>query len=155
MQQRMFDGVASSQRAFPDNQAGPRDLETGFPLGGTAMLFHSTELRFPLIGENLGGVLFHDMGNVYSDISSVSFRFRQRNNEDFNYMVHSIGFGIRYRTPVGPLRLDLSFSPDPPHFNGFSGTLQDLITCTSMNSCVATQQAINRFQFHFSLGQTF
>lgn len=151
----LFAGGASSQRAFPDNQAGPRDPTTGFPLGGTAMLFHSTELRFPLIGDNLGGVLFHDVGNVYSDISSVSFRFRQRNNEDFNYMVHSIGFGIRYRTPVGPLRLDLSFSPDPPHFNGFSGTLQDLITCTHANSCIPTQQAINRFQFHFSLGQTF
>ncbi|HEV2202264.1 MAG TPA: BamA/TamA family outer membrane protein [Bryobacteraceae bacterium] len=153
--ERLFAGGASSQRAFPDNQAGPRDPETGFPLGGTAMLFHSTELRFPLIGDNLGGVLFHDMGNVYSDISSVSFRFRQRDTADFNYMVHSIGFGIRYRTPVGPLRIDLSFSPDPPRFNGFPGTLQDLINCTSAHSCVATSQIISHFQFHFSLGQTF
>jgi len=153
--ERLFAGGASSQRAFPDNQAGPRDTETGFPLGGTAMLFHSTELRFPLIGDNIGGVLFHDMGNVYSDIGSVSFRFRQRNPEDFNYMVHSFGFGIRYRTPVGPLRIDLSFSPDPPRFNGFPGTLQDLINCTSTHSCVATSQIISHFQFHFSLGQTF
>jgi hypothetical protein len=44
--ERLFAGGSSSQRAFPDNQAGPRDLDTGFPLGGTAMLFHSTELRF-------------------------------------------------------------------------------------------------------------
>lgn len=153
--ERLFAGGANTDRAFPDNQAGPRDLETGFPLGGTAMLFHSTELRFPLYGDNLGGVLFHDMGNVYSDINSISFRFHQQNDGDFNYMVHSIGFGIRYRTPVGPLRIDLSISPDPPHFHGFPGTLQDLINCTSTNTCVSTHQSISWFQFHFSLGQTF
>jgi len=146
---------AALTRAFPDNQAGPRDLVTGFPLGGTAMLFHSTELRFPLFGENVGGVLFHDMGNVYSNIDAISFRFRQRNPEDFDYMVQAVGFGIRYRTPVGPLRIDFSVSPDPPHFNGFPGDLQDLINCTSTNTCQTTRQIISHFQFHFSLGQTF
>ncbi len=153
--ERLFAGGANTLRAFPDNQAGPRDLETGFPLGGTAMIFHSTELRFPLFGENVGGVLFHDMGNVFSDIDAINLRFRQRNDQDFDYMVHSIGFGIRYRTPVGPLRIDLSISPDPPHFHGFPGTLQDLINCTSTNTCVGTHQSISWFQFHFSLGQTF
>jgi outer membrane protein assembly complex protein YaeT len=153
--ERLFAGGANTLRAFPDNQAGPRDLVTGFPLGGTAMLFHSTELRFPLFGENVGGVLFHDMGNVYSNIDAISFRFRQRNPEDFDYMVQAVGFGIRYRTPVGPLRIDFSVSPDPPHFNGFPGDLQDLINCTSTNTCQTTRQIISHFQFHFSLGQTF
>src|SRR4029077_4184139 len=46
--ERFFAGGASSHRAFPDNQAGPRDPTTGFPLGGSALLLHSTELRFPL-----------------------------------------------------------------------------------------------------------
>ena len=149
--ERFFAGGASSQRAFPDNQAGPRDPTTGFPLGGSALLFHSTELRFPLLGDNVGGVLFHDMGNVYSDIRNLSFRFRQRNIQDFDYMVHSVGFGIRYRTPVGPLRVDLSFSPDSPRFHGFQGTLDQLLA----NQGTLTNQRINQFQFHFSLGQTF
>jgi outer membrane protein insertion porin family len=149
--ERFFAGGASSQRAFPDNQAGPRDLETGFPLGGTALLFHSTELRFPLLGDNIGGVLFHDMGNVYTDIKSVSFRFRQQNIQDFDYMVHAVGFGIRYRTPVGPLRVDFSFSPNSPRFHGFQGTLDQLLN----NQGKLTDQRINQFQFHFSLGQTF
>ena len=149
--ERFFAGGASSQRAFPDNQAGPRDLETGFPLGGSALLFHSTELRFPLLGDNVGGVLFHDMGNVYSDIRNIGFRFRQRDIQDFNYMVQSVGFGIRYRTPVGPIRVDLSFSPNSPRFHGFQGTVDQLLA----NQGTLTNQRINQFQFHFSLGQTF
>ncbi len=161
LSERFFAGGSSSQRAFPDNQAGPRDTETGFPLGGNAFLFHSTELRFPLIGNNVGGVLFHDMGNVYSSIDQVSFRYHQGSYQDFNYMVHAVGFGIRYRTPVGPVRIDLSYSPNSPRFNGFSGTRDQLLQCdpnhpeTNPSFCVAVPQRINVFQFHFSLGQTF
>ncbi|HEY2842837.1 MAG TPA: outer membrane protein assembly factor BamA [Bryobacteraceae bacterium] len=163
LSERFFSGGASTQRAFPDNQAGPRDTTTGFPIGGNALLFHSTELRFPLIGDNIGGVIFHDMGNVYSDVTSVSFRFHQRNLQDFDYMVHSIGFGIRVRTPVGPIRGDLSFSPNAPRFFGFNGTRDDLLNlppsqpvCTlQAPSPMCSNQRISWFQFHFSLGQTF
>ena len=116
--ERFFSGGATSNRAFPDNQAGPRDLETGFPLGGNSLLMHSTELRFPLFGDNVGGVLFHDMGNVYADVRDVSFAFRQKNIQDFDYMVQSVGFGIRYHTPIGPIRVDFSLSPNSPRFFG-------------------------------------
>lgn len=149
--ERFFAGGAFSHRGFPDNQAGPRDVETGFPLGGTALLFHSTELRFPLLRETLGGVLFHDMGNVYSSIREVSFRLHQRDKTDFDYMVHAVGFGIRYKTPVGPVRIDLSYGPNAPRFFGFQGTREQLLAGTG----IATDQRISRFQFHFSLGQTF
>jgi outer membrane protein assembly complex protein YaeT len=149
--EEFFSGGASTNRAFPDNQAGPRDPDTGFPIGGNAFLFNNTELRFPLIGDNVGGVLFHDIGNVYSDIDRISFRFRQRNDQDFNYAVNSFGFGIRYRTPVGPIRVDFSFSPDSPRFFGFSGTRDQLLNGTG----TLINQRISVFQFHFSLGQTF
>jgi len=149
--ERFFAGGATSNRAFPDNQAGPRDLETGFPIGGNALLMHSTELRFPLIGDNLGGVLFHDIGNVYADLRDISFRFRQENLQDFDYMVQGVGFGIRYRTPIGPIRVDFSLSPNAPRFFGFQGTFDQLLA----NQGVLTTQKINAFQFHFSLGQTF
>ena len=150
--ERFFAGGAASQRAFPENQAGPRDLETGFPLGGKALLAFSTELRFPLFGQNIGGVLFQDAGNVYSSLQDISFRFRQRDKTDFNYMVHAAGFGVRYKTPVGPVRLDFAFSPNSPRFFGCNGTISQLI----LNGCQSTtDQRINRFQFHFSLGQTF
>ena len=159
--ERFFGGGASSQRAFPDNQAGPRDPETGFPVGGNALLFHSTELRFPLIGDNIGGVFFHDMGNIYSDINQIRFGFRQGSHQNFNYMVQAVGVGIRYKTPVGPVRLDFSYSPNSPRFVGFSGTRDQLLLCKpndpagNPSYCVGVPQRINTFQFHFSLGQTF
>src|SRR5271157_200794 len=157
--ERFFGGGGTSQRGFPENQAGPRDPVTGFPLGGTAVLFNQTELRFPLIGENFGGVLFHDAGNAYSSLGNLSFRVSQRNLRDFDYMVHAVGFGIRYRTPVGPIRVDLAYSINPPSFFGFKGSLQDLIDagvtpCAGVPSQCVTQ-SVSHFQYFFSIGQTF
>jgi outer membrane protein insertion porin family len=149
--ERFFGGGNSSDRGFPDFQAGPRDPETGFPIGGNALLFHSTEFRFPLSGPDIDGVLFHDMGNVYSQLNSISFRVNQNGLTDFNYMVHAVGFGIRYRTPVGPVRLDLAYSINPPTFNGLNGTYQQLLFGTATPAI----QSISHFQFFFSIGQAF
>ena len=156
--ERFFAGGANSNRGFPDYQSGPRDTNTGFPIGGTALFFNQTELRFPLLGDNIGGVVFHDAGNTYSSLSNLSFRVKQRDLQDFDYMVHAVGFGIRYRTPVGPLRLDLAYSINPPRFFGFKGSEQDLINagvnpCAVPSKCV--EQNVSHFQFFFSIGQTF
>ncbi|HYP09437.1 MAG TPA: outer membrane protein assembly factor BamA [Bryobacteraceae bacterium] len=152
--ERFFGGGATSHRGFNENQAGPRDLLTGFPLGGKALLVNNTEVRFPLIGDDIGGVLFHDAGNVYSNLRSMSFRFKQRDLEDFNYMVHAVGFGIRYRTPVGPIRLDLAYSINSPQFVGLKGTYEELLD-PNLAGVDIVKQRISRFQFHFSLGQLF
>jgi outer membrane protein assembly factor BamA len=149
--ERLFAGGASVHRAFPENQAGPRDLVTGFPLGGKALLAVGTELRFPLWGQSISGVLFHDAGNVYSSLPDISFRARQRSKADFDYMVHAVGIGFRYRTPIGPVRVDFAFGPNTPRFVGCRGTQQELL----FGACEATDQRINRFQFHFALGQSF
>ena len=157
--ERFFGGGGTSHRGFPENQSGPRDGTTGFPVGGTALLFNQTELRFPLIGDNVGGVIFHDAGNTYSSLGNLSFRVHQKNLQDFDYMVHAVGFGIRYRTPVGPLRVDLGYSINPPSFFGFKGTQQDLINA-GVNPCAGAssacvQQNVSHFQYFFSIGQTF
>jgi outer membrane protein assembly complex protein YaeT len=149
--ERFFSGGSTTDRGFPDNQAGPRDLLTGFPIGGTALLMNTIELRFPLVGDNVGGVLFHDMGNVYSDLGDLSLRYHQDNLQDFNYAVQTLGLGVRYHTPIGPLRFDLAFSPNSPRFFGYQGTYDQLLFGTGR----AVQQRIDRFQFHFSLGQAF
>ncbi len=172
--EKFFGGGADSLRAFPFNQAGPRDTgaavvpggptsePTGFPLGGNALLFNNVELRFPFIGQNIQGVAFYDFGNVYSTIGKLSFRFRQRNLQDFDYMVNAVGFGIRYKTPVGPIRLDLAYSINPPSFLGYGGTPQELLQCNPSlppsqqpGFCTPTRQSISHFQFFFSIGQTF
>jgi outer membrane protein assembly complex protein YaeT len=172
--ERFFGGGADSLRAFPYNEAGPRDTgaplvpggpsseATGFPLGGNALFFNNVELRYPLIGENIQGVFFHDMGNVFSSLGDISFRYSQKNLEDFDYTVHAVGFGIRYQTPVGPVRVDLAYSLNPPSFNGFGGTPDELLQCNPNVSptllpgyCQPSRQSVSHFQFFFSIGQTF
>ena len=117
------------------------------------------ELRFPLFGDNLTGAVFHDAGNVFSSLEKISLRSTQRNNQDFDYMVHAFGTGVRYRTPIGPLRVDLSYSPNAPRFVGFQGTRDQLLYCSGPGSlgtvCPSIAQKISGFQFHFSLGQSF
>ena len=159
LSERFFAGGANSHRGFPFNQAGPRDPVTGFPLGGGAQLLNSVELRFPLVGENIGGVLFHDAGNIYSRPSDIALRFTQRSavtpegetEFDYDYLVQAVGFGLRYRTPIGPVRVDLGYSINPPRFIGFSGTREQLLA----GQGEVRAQRISHFQFHFSLGQTF
>jgi len=149
--ERFFGGGDSTMRGFAMNQAGPRDPDTGFPLGGNALLFHSTELRFPLIGDNIFGVVFHDFGNVYSSLGSISFRVHQNDYTDFNYMVHAAGFGIRYRTPLGPILVDLAYSINPPTFYGLQGTYNQLL----FGGAQRVLQNAGHFQFFFSIGQAF
>ncbi len=152
--ERFFGGGGTSLRAFAENQAGLRDPKTGFPIGGNALLFNSTELRFPLFGNNVGGVLFHDAGNIYSSLDKISFRVHQDNLQDFDYMVHAVGFGIRYRTPIGPIRVDLAYSINSPSFFGCSGSIDDLVNCGN-NLALRTTHNTGHIQFFFSIGQAF
>lgn len=164
-------------RGFGNNQAGPRDIgtsnelpgqatatPTGFPIGGNGLFFNNVELRFPLAGPNISGVFFHDMGNIYTSFSDISLRYSQRNNQDFNYAVQAAGFGIRYKTPLGPVRVDLAYAFNPASYQGFSTNLttQQLLNCTpseignpAFPNCTASGQKLAHFQFFFSIGQAF
>jgi outer membrane protein insertion porin family len=155
LSERFYGGGGSTMRGYPQNQAGPRDGDTGFPLGGSAQFFNSTEIRFPLYGANIRGVLFEDFGNVFSSIGSISFRVDQRNISDFDYMSHAVGFGVRYRTPLGPLRLDIAYSLNPPKYNGFPGDYSQLVQCSASGTCQTSTQHISHIQFFFSIGQAF
>jgi outer membrane protein assembly complex protein YaeT len=173
--ERFFGGGSVSMRGFGDNQAGPRDIgtvdelpgtpiavPTGFPIGGNAQLFNTFELRFPLLGPNISGVLFHDMGNIYTTFSQISFAYRQPSSQNFNYALQAPGFGIRYKTPLGPVRLDLAYALNASSYMGFNKneTIQDLIQCSPAAigvdpKCTSSPQRLNRFQFFFSIGQAF
>jgi len=156
--ERFFAGGSNSSRGFGINQAGPRDLQTGFPVGGEALFLNNLELRtpplpLPLAGDNISAVVFHDMGNVFAtagDIPRSFFRYSQPNssscrnfttpNCSFNYMSHAVGSGIRYRTPIGPISFDLGYNLNPPVFP------------------IGREHRFDRlkhFNFFFSIGQTF
>jgi len=83
--ERLYAGGPTSLRGFSINAAGPRDPETGYPIGGAGALINSTELRLPpptlpFFGDSLSLVLFHDMGNIFASASSAwasALRVRQ------------------------------------------------------------------------------
>jgi outer membrane protein insertion porin family len=115
--ERFFMGGSDSHRGFSINQAGPRDPQTGFPIGGNALFLNSLELRSSFAQDRLGLVLFHDMGNVYSTIRKMRlFKVSQNSPTDFDYTVHAVGIGLLYKTPVGPLRFDVGYALNPPRF---------------------------------------
>jgi len=162
--ERYFAGGGNSLRGYAFNQAGPRDLQTGFPIGGQAIFVNQVELRtpplpFPFVGENLSAVLFHDMGNVFAtakDMWPGLIKVTQDNVQscknltanlpcDFNYMSQAIGTGLRYHTPIGPVRVDFGYNLNPPFF--------PVRISTSGNS--PHVERLRRFNFVFSIGQTF
>jgi outer membrane protein assembly complex protein YaeT len=70
--ERLYAGGATSLRGFSINAAGPRDPQTGFPIGGAGALVNSTEMRLPpptlpWLGNAVSLVLFHDMGNIFAN----------------------------------------------------------------------------------------
>jgi outer membrane protein assembly factor BamA len=99
--ERFFAGGAFSVRGYETESLGPRETLGSLvrPLGGEALFILNEELRFPL-PYDLTGLLFADAGQVWKakDI-----------NADLST---SLGFGLRARTPVGLLRLDVGFPLD-------------------------------------------
>ncbi len=145
--ERFFMGGSESHRGFSINQAGPRDPVTGFPIGGNALFFNSFELRLPVAEKRLGFALFHDAGNVYSTIRKMRLlKVTQNSPTDFDYTVHAVGFGVRYKTPVGPVRFDVGYDLNPPRFQVQPGP---------GGPPVLEVRRLSRFQFFLSIGQSF
>lgn len=176
--ERLYAGGATSHRGFGINDAGPRDLQTGYPVGGNAVFVNQTELRMPaptlpFVGNNVSPVLFWDMGNVYTHVADMFpslLRFHQPNQStcatvnstshggappvtpaypfgtcNFNYNSHAVGLGLRYNTPVGPIRVDFSFNLNPPVYP----------VIYDFNGSTPYEGQASHFNFFFSIGQAF
>jgi outer membrane protein assembly complex protein YaeT len=123
---RLFLGGATSIRGWGRYEVSPLS-ESGQPYGGDSMLAGSAELRAVLHG-NLGGVLFVDVGNVWAESWGVKL----------NDLRYAIGPGIRYQTPIGPIRLDYGYQLNP---------IPGLV--------VNGDTTPRRWRIHFSIGQAF
>lgn len=98
---RFFSGGGNSVRGFDYRELGPLDA-TGEPLGGTTFAEASAELRVPL-WRKLSGVVFVDAGLVHLE----PWRWRLRD------VFYSTGAGLRYSTPIGPVRIDFGYVLNP------------------------------------------
>ncbi len=174
-----FAGGGNSHRGFGLNQAGPRDPDSGFPVGGSALFVNSEELRFPQIslpylGEGFGFAIFHDMGNVFTaghDLLTGLMRWHQPdpaqcllanpgaiipacetyfNNSGYDYTSHAVGLGLRYKTPIGPLRFDFGYNLNPTSY------LQGVTFSQSTGQAQTFEsQRMRHFNVFFSIGQPF
>ena len=104
--ERFFGGGSNSFRGVEFDELGPKDPNFFSPIGGKALLLFNFELAFPFLTrfENLLASVFYDKGNVYSKRRQVSWGSLQ----------DAVGFGLRYRTPLGPVRFELSWNLDAP-----------------------------------------
>lgn len=99
--ERFFAGGANSIRGYAERAVGPSD-SAGNPIGGRVTAGANSEFRFPVYGR-LRGALFADGGQAALRTSGVSPR-------EWKF---GAGFGLRYRTPVGPLRADFGYKLNP------------------------------------------
>jgi outer membrane protein assembly factor BamA len=180
--ERFFAGGGTSLRGFALNQAGPRDAVTGFPVGGQALLILNQEFRFPMrlpfLGTSLGGAIFYDGGNVYSRLSRISFRATLAKptfglqdpslppgptnlpvcltncSNELNYFAHTVGFGVRYKTPVGPIRVDLGYQLNRPSFVIPIPCPSNAPSC-QFGSLGQQGTRLPGFQIFFNLGSSF
>lgn len=120
LSERFFSGGADSLRGFAINAAGPQTTgvlctqanapstctaKVLLPTGGPQLFILNSEGRFPIpVKQGLGGVIFYDGGNVFDHIGFGRF---------FSQYSNTLGFGFRYNTPVGPIRVDIGRNLNP------------------------------------------
>jgi outer membrane protein assembly complex protein YaeT len=123
---KYFLGGATSVRGWGRYEISPLS-EQGYPLGGNSLFAFSSEARVSLTG-SIGGVVFLDGGNVWSKLEDA----------DLADLRYAAGLGLRYQTPIGPVRFDLGYQLNPIPRLLVNGELQR-----------------RRWRIHFSIGQAF
>jgi len=99
--ERFYVGGIYTIRGLGYGEAGPRDEKTDDPIGGTEELILNAEYIFPLITDlRLKGVIFFDAGNAYDDF------------ENFGELRYTTGLGLRWISPVGPVRIEWGYNLD-------------------------------------------
>lgn len=104
--ERFFAGGSNSFRGADFDELGPKDPHSLRPVGGKALFLLNLELSFPLLSSfrDLFATCFYDTGNVFAKRRQMSLATFQ----------DAIGMGLRYRTPLGPIRFELGWNLDAP-----------------------------------------
>ncbi|MFN3550431.1 MAG: outer membrane protein assembly factor BamA [Endomicrobiia bacterium] len=130
--EKFYVGGAETVRGYGYRMLAPEN-------GGRIMFVFNTEYKFPIVQENkrtiLQGAIFYDIGGAWNEFKDVNFTIGADTSWEEsaiwdNKLKHSIGFGIRFTTPVFPIRLDWSWALNPV-------------------------KSRDRLQFWFTLGQMF
>ncbi len=101
--ERFYLGGMNSLRGFDWRDVGPVD-ENGNEVGGDKFVQFNVEMLFPLLKDaGVMGVVFFDTGNAYNDDEAI----------DLGNMRESVGYGIRWYSPMGPIRLEYGHILDP------------------------------------------
>jgi outer membrane protein assembly complex protein YaeT len=103
--ERFFNGGSTTVRSFTERDLGPHYRSRS--IGGEFFTVFNVEYTFPVYGELLGAVFF-DAGNLLPN-STDPF---QRVTAGLDDMRYAIGVGLRYKLPIGPVRLDYGYNPD-------------------------------------------
>ncbi len=100
--ERYFAGGANTIRGYRERRVSPRDPGNNEPIGGEAYWVGNIEETFPIYPDLIKGAVFFDTGNVYENI------------EDFGKggVVSGVGVGVRIKTPIGPVKLDMGYPLD-------------------------------------------
>ena len=111
-----FNGGSTTVRSFAERELGPKD-KSGNPLGGDFYTVFNLELTFPVY-QALQGAVFLDAGSLSN--SDAEARVRHGGEaETSGEMRYAIGLGLRYKLPIGPLRIDYGVNPNPKHDEDF------------------------------------
>jgi len=98
--ERFYVGGIYTVRGLGFGEAGPRD-NNGDVIGGTKQVIFNAEYIFPLVSElRLKGVIFFDAGRAYDS------------SKDLGDLRYTAGGGIRWISPIGPLRLEWGYNID-------------------------------------------
>jgi outer membrane protein insertion porin family len=101
--ERFYLGGINSIRSFDSGDVSPRDPDTGDRIGGNKMVLFNAEFLFPLVEQQgIRGVLFFDAGNAYDDSENIQL----------DELKYAVGGGVRWYSPMGPLRLEWGYNPD-------------------------------------------
>lgn len=101
--ERFFLGGANTVRGYRERRIGPRDPGNLEPIGGDLYWVGNAEETFPIYPDLIKGAVFFDIGDDYSDITDIG---------DGDGPYSGVGFGVRIKTPIGPVKVDAGYPLD-------------------------------------------